>query len=140
MNQQPGSDQNQGGTRPMGITIIAALLAIGAVFGIIGGLGQIIGGPFAIFGNAGVGGFISKEFDGTIGLILAAAQFLVAYGLFTLKPWSFWVTVGVELLGVLHGCFGFAGRANAGICAGLLPIIILAYMFLDGNVRRAFRT
>ncbi len=137
MYQQPESYRNQGGGRPLGITIIALVLAVTAAFAVLVGLGQIIGGPFLIFSHAGLGGFITREVDGTIGIVLAVAQLSVAYGLFTLKPWSFWVTVGVELLGLLHGCFGLSGT---GLCLGLVPWFILAYMFLDGNVRRAFRT
>ena len=124
MYQQPETYRNQGGGRPLGITIIAVLLALGAAFAVLVGLGQIIGGPFLIFSHAGLGGFITKEVDGIVGIVLAVAQLWVAYGLFSLKPWSFWVTVGVELLGLLHGCFGLSGT---GLCAGLLPLFILVF-------------
>lgn len=139
MNQDRNYGFRSGGPRPLGITIIAVLVAIGALWALLGGLSQILTGPFAVFGYGGIGHFASKEIAGTVEIVLAVAQLAVAYGLFTLRRWSFWVTVIVEALSLLGAFFGYSG-ATGGLCAGLLPLVILAYLFLDGNVRRAFRT
>ena len=130
MNQQ--SWQSSSDERPLGITIMAVLIAIFAVFSVCGSLAAIGFAPFQLF-HTGIGGIFGSAIDGVIGLVLAVLNLIIAEGLWRLRSWAFVVTVVVEIFGVLHALGG------GHIGTAILPILILAYMFLDGNVRRAFK-
>jgi uncharacterized membrane protein (DUF2068 family) len=118
-------------TRPLGITIISILLGIdGIVEAILGILGLVSG-------TAPLGGIVF--------LILGLLTLALAWGLWTLQSWAFWGIVIIEAINVIYAIYEFAmGRANANasslIFSLILPIVILLYMFLDRNVRRAFNT
>src|SRR5436305_10910372 len=68
--------------RPLGITIIAILLFIQAVFEIVVGifsfLGRLITNP------------ISGLLVGWIPLAIGVLLLILAWGLWTLKPWAYW--------------------------------------------------
>ena len=123
--------------RPLGITIIAILLFITAVIDIIGGL-------FGIIGTRPSGSFNDILVD-YFPLIMGVIELVLAWGLWTLKPWAYWATLIVEILNILIHFFGFLGlprthSALAVISGGVISIIIVIYLLVDGNVRRAFRT
>ncbi|GAC1566810.1 MAG: hypothetical protein NVS3B14_10880 [Ktedonobacteraceae bacterium] len=101
--------------RPLGVTIIAILVAIGAVLEIIGGLLLL-----AVFAPLG--------------------SLFVAWGLWTLKPWAFWLVVIVEVFHLVQAFFSVARGQGSSIIDIVIPIAILLYLFLDRNVRAAFRT
>lgn len=110
--------------RPLGVTIIAILVAIGAIFEIIAGLALlVIFPPLAIFA-----------------LIVGVVSLFVAWGLWTLKPWAFWLVVIVEVIHLIQAILSMARGQGTGIGDLVIPIIILLYLFLDRNVRAAFRT
>jgi hypothetical protein len=120
--------------RPFGVTIIAILLFISAVIEIIGGLffllGSLISNPLA----AVLGGWIP--------LAVAILSFILAWGLWTLRPWAYWATVILEVINIVSHLFGFGQTPHTlfGIFAGgLISVIILLYMLLDRNAREAFR-
>ena len=75
--------QNVGTTRrPLGITIISILLFISAVIGIIGGLSSVIGNRPT--------GTVSDVLLGWFPLVLGIIALVLAWGLWTLKPWAYW--------------------------------------------------
>ena len=121
--------------RPLGITIIAILLFIQAVIEILAGIFVFIGSTFA---NPMAGLLL-----GWIPLAIGVVTFIVAWGLWTLKPWAFWVTLIVEIINIVINIFSL-GQPNHSlfgvIGGGLVSIIIVIYLLVDGNVRRAFRT
>ena len=80
-------------SRPMGITILAVLSAIGGVFGIIGGLGVFA--LFSALGGAGLGAIL-----GLFLLATSAASLFLAYGFWTLKPWAWALGIGLEGLSI----------------------------------------
>jgi uncharacterized membrane protein (DUF2068 family) len=130
--------------RPLGVTIIAVILLID---GIVELLGAVIAFTAAhavhthVRNVLGVAGDVFANAIGVFALIVAILTLVVAYGLFTLKRWAFWTVVVVEVIAIIERILQFfQPNANTtSIILGLiLPIIILAYMFLDGNVRRAF--
>ncbi len=132
-------------TRPVGITIIALLLGLGSILGICGALAAIIGSPFALFGTgAGLGAVFSSAIGGVVGLVLALVNLVLAWGLWTLQPWAFWGTVIAQVLHLLNIGLGATSMGNGIgiglIGTGIIPIIILIYMFVDSHVRNAFRT
>lgn len=118
-------------TRPLGITIISILLGIDGIVEVILGIISLVSGA------APLGSFVF--------LILGLLTLALAWGLWTLQSWAFWGIVIIEALNVIYAIYEFAmGRANANasslIFSLILPIVILLYMFLDRNVRRAFNT
>ena len=117
-------------SRPLGITIIAIIMAIQGILGIIGGIVLLTGG--AGTGSVGIGLFT---------LILGVLYLILAWGLWTLQAWAFWTTVVIEVIALINGILGFVGgRPAVGWLSIILPIIILIYLFADRNVRAAFRT
>ena len=129
--------QNVGTTRrPLGITIISILLFISAVIGIIGGLSSVIGNRPT--------GTVSDVLLGWFPLVLGIIALVLAWGLWTLKPWAYWGTLVVEIVNILIHFFGFLGlpkthSALAVISGGVISIIIVIYLLVDRNVRRAFQ-
>ena len=123
--------------RPLGITIIAILLFISAVIEIIGGFSSVIGSTPT--------GTISDVLLGWFPLVLGVIELVLAWGLWTIKPWAYWGTLVVEILIILNHFFGFLGlprthSALAVISGGIISIIIVIYLLVDRNVRRAFQT
>ena len=117
-------------SRPLGITIIAIIMAIQGILGIIGGIMLLVGTAGA--GAMGVGIFT---------LILGILYLVLAWGLWTLQAWAFWTTVVIEVIALINGILGLVGgQTGVGILSLVLPIIILIYLFADHNVRAAFRT
>ena len=118
--------QTLGRSRPLGITIIAIIVAIYGVLSIIAGIGLLSAGVTA---------------PGIISLILGVLQLILAWGLWTLQRWAFWATVILEVLALLNGIFAFTQHnTGAGIGAIVIALIVLIYLFADRNVRAAFRT
>lgn len=118
-------------SRPLGITIISILLGIDGIVEAILGIISLVSGA------APLGGIVL--------LILGLLTLALAWGLWTLQSWAFWGIVIIEALNVIYTIYEFAmGRANANVSSLIfsliLPIVILLYMFLDRNVRRAFNT
>ena len=123
--------------RPFGITIIAILLFISAVI-------EIIGGISSVFGSTPTG-TLSDVLLGWFPLILGVIELVLAWGLWTLKPWAYWGTLVAEIVIILVHFFGFLGlprthSALAVISGGIISIIIVIYLLVDRNVRRAFLT
>src|SRR5579864_2210574 len=88
--------------RPLGITIIAGILGI---IGIITLIGVILGffGANALIHNNLLGAVANIVL--VIAAIIAIAEIVVAWGLWTLKTWAFWTAVIVEVIRVVHGVF-----------------------------------
>jgi hypothetical protein len=121
--------------RPLGITIIAILLFISAVIGIIGGISSVTS-------HIPTG---SSVLLGWFPLIIGIIELVLAWGLWTIKPWAYWGTLVVEIVNILVHFFGFLNlpqthSALAVVSGGIVSIIIVIYLLVDGNVRRAFRT
>jgi uncharacterized membrane protein (DUF2068 family) len=126
-----------GRRRPLGITIIAILLFISAIIEIIGGITNVI--------VATPVGSISLVLLGWYPLILGVVELVLAWGLWTLKPWAYWGTLAVEILNILVHFFDFLGLPRthsffAVVSGGIISIIIVIYLLVDRNVRRAFQT
>ena len=135
-----------GTTRPQGVTILAVLALIGGIFGVIGGLGLMMGG--ALFGGmiggaagAAVGsmGFIY----GIILLGLSIADLAFAYGAWTLKPWAWALGIIAAIANLLF--IGVrvvtGGDIMSALVASAISIVIWAvvlYYLTTPNVKTAF--
>lgn len=135
--------------RPLGVTIIATVLIIYAVFELLVGILAIVaifavGHAISSHGHTTtasvvdvVGGVL-----GGVSLLIGVLTLIFALGLWFLKRWAFWLTVIVEVISLLrHGLeFTHSNPAVVSIVIGMIvPVVILAYLFLDRNVRAAFR-
>ena len=127
--------------RPMGITIIAGLIGLFAFVGLCGSLTGLGFAPFAVFGDGGLGAMFSHGIQALVGLVLALGGLFIAWGLWTLQPWAFWATVILEVLNLFNGGLAWSMGLRGALCGiNIVPLLILAYLLLDKNVRGAFRT
>jgi len=126
--------------RPLGVTIIAALMVITAIFAVCGGLVKLGAAPLGFFTD-GFGGVFSDAGGGIISIVLAILNLVLAFGLFGLQRWAYFATIIVVIAQVLLGVTGIGVPRIGifGLLSNIFPIIALIYMLLDGNVRRAFR-
>ncbi len=129
-----------GRQRPVGITIISIVLWIIGIASLL----------IAILGFVGVAAFVHNsvlDAAAIIGLIIVAliaiAEIVAAWGLWTLKPWAFWTVVVVEAIRVIDALYSWLVAHNSlatVLFSLILGLVILIYMFADRNVRAAFRT
>src|SRR5947207_8747353 len=119
--------------RPLGITIIAILLFIQAIF-------EIVGGFFSFFGSV-IHNPLSGLLVGWIPLVVGILLFILAWGLWTLKPWAYWITLIFEIVNIVLHLLGYSQTHSifAIIIGGIISIIIVIYLLVDRIVRRSFR-
>jgi len=121
--------------RPLGITIIALLLAIEGIGALILALLSIavaFSTPIALIGTV-------------ISVLIGLISLALAYGLWTLQPWAFGATVAVEIFTIVFALCNFVGMLPKNTLATtigdlIFPVVILIYLFADKNVRPAFRS
>jgi uncharacterized membrane protein (DUF2068 family) len=120
--------------RPLGISIISILLFIQAIF-------EIVGGFFSFFGSV-ISNPLAGLLVGWIPLVVGVLLLILAWGLWTLRPWAFWITLIVEIVNIVLHFLGFSQTHSifAILSGGIISIIIVIYLLVDRNVRRAFRT
>ncbi len=122
-------DREEDMRRPLGITIIAILLFIGAILGIVTGLMSL-----------GVFGASSNAPAGVVTLVLAVIQFIVALGLWRLAKWAWSVAVIVVVLRVAAEIWALvAGAGLAAVIVSLVINVIILLYLMSGGVRSAFR-
>jgi len=120
------------------ILAILSLLWSGLAFG-VGGLSSLFGG---LFGAESVTAFgVSSGWSGFVGIITAIVQFVVAFGLLTMKKWAWGLAlVGVGLT-VVQGIVGILGGGPFAFMCGILglaiPVGILIYLLRPG-IRQTF--
>jgi len=114
-------------TRPLGITIIAALALIAGVLGIIAGV--------AVLGLGGGLGTVS----GTITLLIAVAELGLAYGLWMLLPWSWRLCFALAIVNPLWelGRFLFRGADPLSLVVGVLFAAVWIYYLNLPGIRAA---
>ena len=127
-------------SRPLGITIIAAILGISATIAVvllILGLNHV--------SSAGLGAGMTPGTSLVLlgALILGFFEIGLAWGLWTLRPWAFWTLTVIEVIRLILGLYDvliLREAIIAGILSLIIPIIILVYLFADRNIRAAFST
>ena len=122
--------------RPLGVTIIAVLSAIGGFFGLLASL--VFLGLGAATTASGLGGLAFVA-----GLIILAYSLLslaLAYGFWTLKPWAWPLGVGVQALGIIQAVLQFlndTGQFFSLLVSLAIAGVILWYLF-QPHVKAAF--
>ncbi len=126
--------------RPIGITILAVLAAIGGFFEILAGLSLLGIGGLGFFGGATVeGGAVSVV--GLIALLIGIVSVLLAWGFWTLKPWAWMIGVAlyvIQVIQVIAGYFLVEGTSIVSVLIGLIIPGIILYYLMSANVRAAF--
>ena len=114
-------------TRPLGITIIAALALVAGVLGIVAGV--------AVLGLGGGLGTVS----GTITLLIALAELGLAYGLWMLLPWSWRLCFALAIVNPLWelGRFLFRGADPLSLVVGVLFAAVWIYYLNLPGIRAA---
>ena len=133
--------------RPTGVSVLFWVYLVLGILSLlwssmvlsIGGLSAFFGG---IFGMENVAAFgTTSAWSGYLGIITAAVQIIVAFGLASMKKWSWILAIVGLVLTFIQGVFGMLnGGLFALICGSLgliVPAIILFYL-LRTDIRAAF--
>jgi hypothetical protein len=107
-----------GRRRPLGVTIVAILMAIN-------GISLIVSGATAA-------GLIAVPFVGAVGFVLIAIgiAFLgVAWGLITGKGWAWIVTVILSIIAIISSIISIASGHFGAVIHLILSGVILYYMY-----------
>ncbi len=127
-------------SRPLGITIIAAILGLSAILAL---LFLILGLTRVSIAGTGAGMTPATSIILLVALILGFFEVALAWGLWTLKLWAYWTTAVIEAIRLIFGLYDVFILREAvvsGILSLIIPIIILVYLFADRSVRAAFST
>ncbi len=134
--------------RPLGVTILSILIGIEGLGALLIGILAIgalstIGARFGAHGHAGLSSafFIIGWILGILPLVIGIIILAVAVGLFLLKSWAFWITIvasAIFLLRQIYELFQPRDSYTLIIIGLIIPVIVLLYLLLDPNVRRAF--
>lgn len=114
-------------SRPLGITIIAALALIAGVLGILAGVAVL-----------GLGGSLAAT-SGTITLLIALVELGLAYGLWMLLPWSWRLCFALAIVNPLWelGRFLFRGADPLSLVVGVVFAAVWIYYLNLPSVRSA---
>ena len=114
-------------SRPLGITVIAALALIAGVLGILAGVAVL-----------GLGGGLAAT-SGTITLLIALAELGLSYGLWMLKLWSWRLCFALAVVNPLWelGRFLFRGADPLSLVVGVVFAAVWIYYLNLPVVRSA---
>jgi len=117
--------------RPMGITVLAVLSAIGGVLGILGGVALIGLGGLAAATTGSAAFFGLGAIWGVILLATAVASLAFAYGAWTLKPWAWPLGVALAIISLALSALTVISGGDIGsqIIGVVIQAIILYYLF-----------
>ncbi len=129
--------------RPLGVTILAVVLAVGGVLGAVAAVAFLTGvlNFSDVAGGMGYSGTAISSTMAGLGIAVYGALVLAfAYGAWTLKPWAWLLGLVVFAIGaitdVLSGVVGVMAPAN--IIVNVLIAALLIYYWFRPSVRAAF--
>ena len=134
-------------TRPTGVTLLGIafiILGLVSLFWslLVFGFGAVTGVAGAIFGAQGMASLGGDQtINGLVGIASAVVNFIVAYGLLTLKRWAWLLALLGLAINVITGVLGLFSGGLIAVCWGVLGLIIPAailFYLLRPDVRRAF--
>jgi hypothetical protein len=141
--------------RPVGVTILAILVLIGAAFCVLGGIGMMLGGGMMATilsqqqaqGSAAGAGVLAGlgAVGGIVMLVIAVLYLLVGIGLWKLKNWARLVTVVLTAIGVVFQLFSLVTLLlHFNIFSVMVTVVVLAiqaviiWYLLRADVKAAF--
>lgn len=141
--------------RPVGVTILAVLYFLGAVFCLLGGIGMMMGGGIMATllnqqgqssgGAAGLMAGLGAAF-GVVILIFAALDALLGWGLWKLKNWARIITIVLMVISIGLQLLGLVGiLAHFNLFSLILTVVFVAiyawivWYLLQPNVKAAFQ-
>ncbi|MEM0129455.1 MAG: hypothetical protein QXG65_04775 [Thermoplasmata archaeon] len=118
--------------RPLGVTIIALLVMLGALLAVAVGVLTLMGS--SLYGITDQFDFFSNPLAASATLIaLGAVSFVVAFGLFGQRIWAWAVVIVLELISLIGSLYTFfaVGSPNWGSLVSVpIPAVIVAYLLL----------
>ncbi|MCD6171160.1 MAG: hypothetical protein J7J36_01905 [Thermoplasmata archaeon] len=111
-----------GGEKPTGIVVLSVLYIIEGLIGIA--MGAVMWG-----GSSALGFGLAKSLGAAIGavvIIIGLIDFLIGYGLWTLKPWARMAAIIFAIIGLINFPIGT-----------IISIIVLWYLFKP-EIKEAF--
>lgn len=120
----PGVDRKQI------VQIVAIVMAIGGAFALLGSVPVILGGAVVASALFTIGGFLL--------LIEGVLSLVVAYGLFTHKPWARMGTVAVAGLSVVAQVVWLLAGGGAGSIVQAVVYGFVAYFFYSDAELKAY--
>jgi uncharacterized membrane protein (DUF2068 family) len=122
--------------RPMGVTILAVLAAIGGVIDVLAGI--------VLLGVSTVSASFALPIAGlasVLGFLLVATgilDFVFAYGAWGLKPWAWMLGIVLMVVRVVLDVLTFQSSSAVGLVEGIVISGIIIYYLYRPNVRAAF--
>jgi len=124
--------------RPMGLTVLAVLAAIGGVLSIILGIGLVGLGGFAAASSGTAAYFGLGAVAGLIVLALGVLNLAFAYGAWTLKPWAWLLGVGLQIASLIWAGLAAIGGDIGGQIIGIAISAIILYYLFQPNIKSLF--
>jgi hypothetical protein len=134
MGGQPGMPKQ----RPLGITIIAILSAIGAIFLLLGGLALV---ALSGFVGVAVGSGLLAGLGGVIGgvlVILGLLYFVIAYGFWSGKGWAWTLGVALMVISIIVNLAAVAGIGSTGSIVDIIINLVILYYLFRPHVKAFF--
>jgi hypothetical protein len=116
-----------GRSRPLGVTIVAILMAIEGVILIGGGIGGIVAGGILSSEFGVVGGLIIAS--SSVALALGIAALVIAWGLITGKGWAWIITIIISIIMVIVNIIQLVNGRYEHIIGLIINGVILYYMY-----------
>ena len=119
--------------RPFGVSIIALILLMQAIFELVVGTFTFIGTNMSP---------VAELLAGWIPLVVTILLLILAWALWTLKPWAYWSLLILEIINIVLHFLAYQQTHSifAILSGGTISIIVVIYLLVDRNVRRAFQT
>ena len=117
--------------RPLGVTIIAILTAIGGIVFLVSGIAGVIAAPFVSdFGGVSAG-------IGIILLVIGIAFLVVTYGLWKGMRWAWTITWILSVIGIIMAIASIA-VGNVGAIVSIIIHGVVIYYLYRPNVKAFF--
>jgi len=132
--------------RPGGVTILAVLAVVLGLLGLCGNafgvMGSAVSGVVKVLGASGLTPG-KLFFDSIIGLVISAATLVFGVGAMQLKPWAWYLGLGIEAVAIVQHVVEIARKGSGGgnitghAFGIVIALLIIAYL-LRGHVQEAF--
>lgn len=105
--------------RPTGVTVLAVLYFVGAVFALLGGIMMLtVGSMFTGMMDSGLFALMGAALGGMF-VVIAALLGVAGWGLWSRQRWAWYLVMVLEVLSLISGLFslpsGIVGMAIAGL-------------------------